>query len=77
MHYVYATRSNEKNYIYVGLTNCVERRFNEHNLGYVRKTKYYSPFTLIYSEECKTRNSARKREKYLKRGFGREFLKSL
>ena len=77
IYYVYIIRSNKKNYTYIGLTNCIERRFNEHNLGYVKKTKYYSPFTLIYSERCKTRHDARQRKKYFKSGFGREFLKTL
>ena len=69
IYYVYIIRSNKKNYTYIGLTNCIERKFNEHTLGYVKKTKYYSP--------CETRQGARQKEKYLKNGFDREFLKTL
>ncbi|HPC34315.1 MAG TPA: GIY-YIG nuclease family protein [Candidatus Absconditabacterales bacterium] len=78
MHYtVYAIKSKGRNYIYVGLTNNLERRFNEHNLGKEKTTRPYSPFKLIYSEKFKTRIEARIKEKYLKSGCGKEFLKDL
>jgi putative endonuclease len=77
MFTVYAVKSLNKNYIYVGLTNDIERRLNEHNSGNNKTTKPYRPFVLIYSEELNTRIEARKREKYLKSGIGKEFLKKL
>ncbi|OQY92043.1 MAG: endonuclease [Sphingobacteriales bacterium UTBCD1] len=77
MFYVYAISSEIRKYIYVGLTNNLERRIKEHNSGNNRTTKPYRPFKLIYSEECKDRIETRKREKYLKSGVGKEFLKSL
>lgn len=77
MFYVYAIASLERNYIYVGLTNDVERRLTEHNKGENRSTKAYRPFTLILKEEHKTRIEARQREKYLKSGIGKEFLRSV
>jgi len=77
MFYVYAIKSNIRNYIYVGLTNNIERRITEHNKGENKTTKPYKPFKLIYSEECETREKAREREKYLKSGIGKEFLKSI
>jgi putative endonuclease len=33
------------------------------------------PFELVYVDECSSRSEARTREKYLKSGIGREFLK--
>ena len=48
-----------------------------HNNGYEKTTKPYTPFKLIYSEKVETRIEARKREKYLKSGIGKEFLKSI
>ncbi|MFZ6023917.1 MAG: GIY-YIG nuclease family protein [Bacteroidota bacterium] len=75
MFNVYAIKSTVRNYIYVGLTNNINRRIEEHNNGKNRSTKAYRPFTLIYSEECNTREHAREREKYLKSGVGKEFLK--
>ena len=76
MYYVYAIKSLERVYIYVGMTTNVERRINEHNKGKNRSTKAYKPFDLIYVEEFDTRIKARQREKYLKSGIGKEFLKN-
>jgi putative endonuclease len=74
---VYAISSIEKNYIYVGLSSNIEERFKRRNLGYERTTKPYNPFSLIYSEECADRNTARKREKYWKSGAGKKKLRSI
>jgi len=43
-YYVYAIKSVNRNYIYVGLTNNIDRRLSEHNKGYNKKTKAYLPF---------------------------------
>lgn len=75
MFYVYAIKSVTRNWIYVGLTNNLERRITEHNNGENRSTKAYKPFVLIFSEQYETRRKAREREKYLKSGIGKEFLK--
>jgi putative endonuclease len=77
MYFVYAITSLSRNYIYVGLTNNFIRRIDEHQGGNNRTTKAYRPFKLILLEEYKTRIEARQREKYLKNGVGKEFLKSL
>ena len=77
MYFVYAIKSINRNYIYVGMTNEVERKFEEHNTGKNKTTRPYKPFKLFYSEKFRTRTEARKREKYLKSGIGKEFLKSL
>jgi putative endonuclease len=77
MYYVYAISSESTSYIYIGMTNKLERRFSQHQLGYNRTTKPYRPFRLIYSEEVKDRKQARIREKYLKTGAGRAQLRSL
>ena len=75
MYYVYAIKSLTRNYIYVGLTNNIERRILQHNKGENRTTKAYMPFIMIYSEKFETRNDARTKERYLKSGIGKEFLK--
>ena len=74
---VYAIQSIKRNYIYVGMSNTLERRIQEHNNGENKSTKAYRPFILIYSEVFPDRISARRREKYLKSGIGKEFLKRL
>ena len=74
---VYALKSLERNYIYVGMTNNVERRLVEHNNGYNKTTKPYRPFVLILTEEFSSRPEARSREKELKTTTGKRFLNKL
>jgi putative endonuclease len=59
MIFVYAISSLTKNFIYIGQTNDVIRRFHEHNNGLENIIKPYSPFMLIYTLECFDRNDAR------------------
>jgi putative endonuclease len=59
------------------MTKDIERRIIEHNKGENRSTKAYKPFMLIYTEQYPIREEARKREKYLKSGIGKEFLKTI
>jgi len=54
MFYVYAIQSLKINYLYVGMTNNIERRLHEHNNGENKSTKAYIPFKLIFKEEYKT-----------------------
>jgi len=77
MYYVYAISSKTRKYIYVGITNKLSRRIDEHNGGYNKTTRAYRPFKLILTEEFATRTTAREREKYLKGGSGKEFLKKI
>lgn len=77
MIYVYALRSLSRRYIYVGMTGDVNRRLAEHNKKENSSTRAYAPFELFYTEEFSDRVEARKREKYLKSGVGKEFLKAL
>jgi putative endonuclease len=49
----------------------------EHNDGRSRTTRAYAPFQIIYTELFNTRIEARQKEKYLKSGVGKEFLKQL
>ena len=77
MFYVYSIQSLSRNYIYVGLTDNVDRRFNEHQSGKNRTTKPYRPFKIVLIENFVTRPEARIREKYLNSGVGKEFLKAL
>ena len=73
MFFVYAIKSSIRNYIYVGLTNDFERRFNEHNSGQNRTTKAYRPFKLVVLEKFSKRIEARKREKFLKLDLVKSF----
>jgi len=75
MHYVYVISSKNHKYIYVGLTNNPERRIAQHQDGRERTTEPYRPFEKLLIEEFQTRPLAREREKYLKSGIGKEWIK--
>lgn len=74
MYTVYAIKSINKNYTYVGFTSNLPKRLFYHNNGYEKSTKPYAPFKLIYKEEVESRIKAREREVFLKSGTGRLFL---
>jgi putative endonuclease len=59
------------------MTSDLEARVDRHNKGYERTTRAYRPFVLIHTEVFATRAEARQREKYLKSGIGKDFLKSI
>jgi len=73
--YTYVLRSKKDNSLYIGFTNDLKKRFEEHNKGYVKVTKAKRPWILVYYEACLSKAKAKKREKYFKTGFGRRFLK--
>ena len=73
----YAISSLIRNYIYVGFTDSLERRFKQHNTGHEKTTNPYKPFKIIYTKEFVTRTDAREHEIYLKSGIGKEFLKKI
>jgi len=77
MYFVYAIKSISRNYIYVGMSENLERRLKQHNNGTNKVTKTYRPFVLLLSEEFESRELARIREKYLKSGIGKEYLMTL
>lgn len=73
-HYVYVLRSLVDGNFYIGLTNKVAARLEEHNTGGVASTNRRRPFELIYWEGCLNRNDAAQREKYLKTAWGKRYL---
>lgn len=52
--------------IYIGSTNDLRRRLQEHNDGKEISTKRYAPWTIFYYEAYLTEKLARLREKRLK-----------
>jgi len=77
MWFAYALRSNVDGGLYVGMTSRLEERIKEHNAGSNRSTRPRLPLELVYAERFDSRSEARNREKYLKSGVGREFLKKV
>ncbi len=77
MYYVYVIRSEVDSRLYKGITNNLERRIKEHNIGKNNSTKGYKPWRLFYFEKVNTREKARNREIYFKSGIGRDFINKI
>lgn len=75
MFYTYIIKSVKDGKIYVGHTKNLINRMDEHNSGKVKSTKNRAPFKLLYYEACNVLMDAVMREKKLKTGFGRAYLK--
>lgn len=58
------------------MTMDVDKRLSQHNLKQNKSTKAYTPWRLIHKEGFETRIEAREREKYLKIGVGRAYIKN-
>lgn len=76
MFYTYIIQSKKDNKWYTGSSNNLRKRFKEHNLNKVYSTKGRGLFDLIYYEACINEQDARQREKYLKSGMGKRYLKN-
>jgi len=72
--YIYVLESVKDGNRYIGYTNNLKRRIEEHNKGLNFSTKFRTPFKLIYSEACLNQKDAKRREEYLKTTQGRRFL---
>ena len=66
MYFIYVLKSLKDSQTYIGSTNDLERRLNEHNSGQVQSTKPRLPFKLIYFEGYLSEKDARHREHNLK-----------
>ena len=59
MYYVYVLKKNQSSFIYIGYTNNLDRRLEEHKQG-------KKDYTLSYYEAYTSEKDARQREKKLK-----------
>jgi len=76
MYSVYVIFSERTHIKYTGHTEDLELRLAQHNEGSLgRYTKNKGPWKIIYQENFNSRAEAMAREKYLKTGVGREFIK--
>lgn len=76
MYYTYVLKSQNDGDWYTGSTNDLQKRLKDHKTGQVRSTKDRKPLELIYYEACKNEQDARVREKYLKSGMGKRYLRN-
>jgi len=72
--YIYVLESIKDGERYIGYTNNLKRRLEEHKKGLSFPTKFKLPFNLIYFEGCLDQQDAKRREDYLKTTQGHRFL---
>jgi len=77
MYLVYVIKSKE-GFRYTGMTEDLEKRLIEHNEKKLSFwTKRGTDWKLLYKEELEIKSEALKREKWLKSGVGRDYLRSI
>jgi len=75
MFYVYVFYDKIRKIFYTGYTNDLKRRVAEHNCGKTQTTSRMEDKLLVYYEASISKKDAEEREKQLKTGFGRGYLK--
>ncbi len=76
-YYVYVLQSLKNDTLYIGFTENLKKRFQEHNRGLNFSTKTFKPWKLIHYEAYLNEKDARRREKYLKTSQGSRLLKRM
>jgi putative endonuclease len=76
-YYVYILQSQKDQSLYIGYTSDLKKRFKEHNEGKSLATKPFRPYKLIFYEAFCDRVDAKRREIYLKGGYGRKTIKAM
>lgn len=76
MYYTYLLQSIKDSKLYTGCCNDLRKRFKQHISGEVLSTKGRGPFKLIYYEACLNKHDAFAREKFLKTGMGKRYIKN-
>jgi len=76
MWYTYLLQSIKDKRWYTGCAADLRKRFKEHNEDLVPSTKGRGSFDIIYYEACFNKDDAFTRERYLKSGMGKRYLKN-
>jgi putative endonuclease len=74
--YVYLLRPESDAGFYIGYSANLRKRIQEHKEGFSFATSFRGPWRLIYYEGYVNQEDALGRERYLKSGSGRRFLKT-
>lgn len=77
MYFVYILLSERDKRTYTGYTKDLQARLQLHSSGQVKATKHRLPLRLILSEEFKTEQEAKKRERWWKSSSGRNRMKEI
>jgi putative endonuclease len=74
MYYVYILKSQLDGKLYIGYTANLRDRIQRHQSGKVLSTKPRRPFELIFYEAYKSKEDAKRRERYFKTSKGKSAL---
>ena len=77
MFYTYVLQSLKNSSLYIGYTSDLKKRFQSHNAGSNKATKPFIPYKLIHYEAFLNRVDAKRRETYLKSGWGFRSIKKM
>ncbi|WP_163326111.1 GIY-YIG nuclease family protein [Draconibacterium mangrovi] len=76
-YYMYILQSEKNGKYYIGSTQNVEERLQQHNWSRTPSTKSGIPWKLVYSEEFEERPSATQREYEIKQKKSRKYIQFL
>jgi putative endonuclease len=77
MGFVYILQSDSTGKFYVGSTDHLERRVQEHQRGKNLATRGRGPWNLVYSEKYESLHDARSREAEIKRWKSAKLIQAL
>lgn len=75
MYYVYFLKSIKQGRLYIGYTNDLKRRLEEHNAGQSTYTNKYKPWKVETYVTTEYEHTAKLVEKYFKSNSGKEAVK--
>jgi putative endonuclease len=76
MWYTYVLQSKKDSKYYTGSTGNIRKRLKKHEEGRVVSTRERLPISLVYCEICNNQGDAYVREKYLKTGMGKRYIRN-
>lgn len=77
MSWVYILKNSLSNRYYIGSTIDLKRRLQQHKSGNTRTTRILETTELVYTEEYKTEDEARLREKQIKSYKSKIYIENL
>ena len=76
MYYTCVLLSEQGGRFYTGYTADLRKRLGEHQRGRVRWTASRHPVRLVYYEACVSQEDALRRDRFLKSGKGKRYLRN-
>ncbi len=77
MFHMYILKSEKNDKYYIGHTNDIHRRLEEHNSRHTKSTRAGIPWKIVFVEEYKTKHEAIIRENKIKSMKSKKFIKEL